>query len=154
MVQRARFGFRPSDGKPQFRIVLPGVDIDAATWAQIVFDADYAVTRLAYSGSVAYSGAQGRNFQTLLTWPDMGYIPFTLIAAYSANGYRYYQSDPPIGPYGPSWEGEAIMACTYMATYNDINSVDATVTRTSLQARSCFSFSGQLTYAVFGIPAG
>lgn len=154
MVQRARFGLRPSDGKPQFRIVLPGVDIDAATWAQIVFDADYAVTRLAYYGSVAYTGDRGRAFSSLLTWPDMGYIPFALIAAYSDTGYRFYQSDPPIGPYGPSWPNRAIMSCTYMATYNDINSVDATVTRTGISARCCFSFSGRLVYAVFGIPAG
>ncbi|MGO4339019.1 hypothetical protein AB4037_29295 [Labrys sp. KB_33_2] len=154
MGLRARFGFRPSDGKPQFRIVLPGVDSDSATLAQIVFDADYAAARLAYSGSIAYSGSSSKGFQQILTWPDMGYIPFTLVALYSATGYRYYQSDAPYGPYGPAWAGEAVMPFTYMATWADINCSDATVTRTGLQARGTFSFTGRLAYAVFAIPAG
>lgn len=153
MAQRAIFGFT-DDHQPKFRIVKPGVDINNATLAQIVYDADYMAARLLFYGQLNYSGSRSKNFQTVQSWPDLGYIPYCLIAAFSKTGYRYYQSDPPYGPYGPSWPNSAIMQSTYMATYADINCVDAFVYRTSLSMRCTFSFSGILSYAVFAIPTG
>lgn len=163
MSLRARFGFK-DDGTPQSRIVVAGANIDSATLSQIVFDADYAAVRIAYSGSVNYSGAANRSFSTLLTYPDMGYIPLAMVAAYAfPNAMKFYNAYyDASSPYGDATSyftsAAAIMPCSFMDEMPtqgwSINSVEATVTRTSLQARSTFLFSGKLNYVIFAIPTG
>jgi hypothetical protein len=153
MARRALFGFDDTH-KPRFRIVKPGVNLETATLAQIVYDADYIAARLLFYGQLNYTGSNTRAFQTVLSWPDLGYIPYCLIGSFSKVGYRYYASDPPYGPYGPSWPNGAIMQQTYMATWADINCVDAFALSTGLQMRCTYSFSGLLAYAVFAIPTG
>lgn len=153
MAKRALFGFNDSH-QPKFRIVKPGVNLETATLAQIVYDADYMAARLLFYGQLNYTGSSSRAFSTVLSWPDLGYIPYCLIGAFSKVGFRYYQSDAPYGPYGPAFPNNAVMQSTYMATWADINCVDAFALRTGLQMRCTFSFSGILSYAVFAIPTG
>jgi hypothetical protein len=163
MSLRARFGFR-DDGKAQCRIVMAGADIDNASLAQIVFDADYAAVRIAYSGSVTYTGSANRTMSTLLTFPDMGYIPLAMIAACpGVNTLAFYQSyldssDPGGQRYSLFTGPSAVMACSFMDEVPSqgwsINSVEATVTRTTLRARSTFSYAGKLNYVIFAIPTG
>lgn len=160
MSLRARFGFK-DDGTPQSRIVVAGADIDAATLAQIVFDADFAAVRVAYAGFITNPGGAYLDLGPVASWPDMGFIPFCMVAAWSEEfGFYdgYFQDTPANGPYGPYASGDAIMQCAFLDEVPQggcLNSVIGVVTSAGLDGTVTFSFDeGVFSYVVFAFPTG
>ncbi|WP_029073574.1 hypothetical protein [Kaistia adipata] len=75
----AQFGIL--DGQPRFRMVAAGGNMEAPTFADLIYDSNLSTVKVRTSGVLAFTigtGCYGQ--QHVVTWPDFGFIPFVLLA--------------------------------------------------------------------------